>query len=140
MAAAIAASLNQVDPAAANAPAGESGQAEGQSAVETEQILMMIAQRESALMEKDRQAIERLKANEEERLRRTNKTYDDIIFDASMIESVHPRLHAPLVHTLQSESVMDKDSILIDGEFFLAEDQEAGEAPAEGEAEEQKED
>ena len=62
-----------------------------------EDVLYSLALSESAKQEAQRKKIERLKKEKEEKLKRM-KVYDDIIFDSSTVEKIHPKLYEVQVH------------------------------------------
>ena len=110
MAAAIAASLGE-DP---------EGDQLAQTEAETEELMMMIAQNESARMEEERVAKERALDQEKINQQRKRKVYDDIVFDSSAISQIHPKLHTVNVQHMQwIINSVDIDNVQFDSEYFL---------------------
>ena len=110
MAAAIAASLGE-DP---------EGDQLAQTEAETEELMMMIAQNESARMEEERVAKERALDQEKVNQQRKRKVYDDIVFDSSAISQIHPKLHTVNVQHMQwIINSVDIDNVQFDSEYFL---------------------
>ena len=71
-------------------------------------------------MEEERVQQERALKQAAELKKIREKVYDDIIFDSSAIQDIHPRLTEVKVHHIRDiESKIYPGSVLIDGEYFM---------------------
>ena len=92
----------------------------------------MIAQNESKRMEEERMQKERALKSAAELQKLRDKVYDDIIFDASGICEIHPRLTEVKVHHIKDiEASIYPGSITIDGEYFMDAEEEEDEQETE---------
>ena len=80
--------------------------------------MLLIAQRESVQLEKERQQKERALLQAEFKKKQQTKMYDDIVFDSSAIREIHPRLHQVQVHLL-SDLQFHNDSVEVDSEYLI---------------------
>lgn len=111
MAAAIQRSLNQ------NAEVNTAPIYVGQNAND-EELVMMIAQNESAKEEAQRQKVARLKHQQEQR-EKNAKIYDEVVFNYAEPLQKNPKLFKVKVQHISDLKIQDPDAINIDGEYFI---------------------
>ena len=88
--------------------------------------MLLIAQRESVQLEKERQQKERALLQAEYKKKQQTKMYDDIVFDSSAIREIHPRLHQVQVHLLRDVQ-FSIDSVEFDSEYIISHTQQQDE-------------
>ena len=92
---------------------------------ETEDILFSMAIKESQADEAKRKNIEK-KRKEKEEKEKSIMVFDEITFDSSTVEKIHPKLYEVQVHHISELDLVmqDTDAVNVDGEFFLKQMQE----------------